>query len=108
MHPFLTVAVNVVAASGSVPDDKFDIYSGLVDEIIRKCEAKACISNSNCEAIRKNAALACMKSAYFKAYKNEFITKMIEQNIDPKPHKVSYFLNQCFFDVVVTSYVRKS
>lgn len=97
---FLIFTVNVVGALEFAPEDKATIYDGLIDEVIKKYEAKACLSNSTCEAIQKDVAFACMKAAYYKAFKQEFIKQMCEQNLDPKPHKVKHFLNQRFFDVV--------
>jgi hypothetical protein len=97
---FLIFTVNVVGALEFAPEDKATIYGGLIDEVIKKYEVKACLSNSTCEAIQKDVAFACMKAAYYKAFKQEFIKQMCEQNLDPKPHKVKHFLNQRFFDVV--------
>jgi hypothetical protein len=97
---FLIITVNIVGASELAPEDKARIYGGLIDEVINKCEAKFCLSNSTCEAIQKDVAFACMKAAYYKAFKQEFIKQMSEQNLEPKPHKVKHFLNQRFFDMV--------
>ena len=105
---FLIIIINAVGASDFALDDNARIYGGLIDEVIKKYEAKACISDSRCKAVQRDAAIACMKSAYYKAFKHEFIKQMGEQNIDPKPHKIKYFLNQCFFDVVRSNNSRQS
>ena len=97
---FLIITVNIIGASEFAPNDKAAIYGGLIDEVIKKCEAKSCLSNSTCEAIQKDVAFACMKAAYYKAFKEEFIKQMCEQNLEPKPNKVKHFLNQRFYEVV--------
>lgn len=94
------ISVGTIGASISATENKFEIYAKFLDEIIYKCEAKASLCNSFSKTIQRDAALACMKSAYYKTFKQELITEMSKQNIKCCPHKIKYFLNQQFIDIV--------
>jgi REP element-mobilizing transposase RayT len=97
---FMVITVSTIGASVSAPENKAKVYRMYVDEVINKYEAKSCLSCSNSKSIQRDAALACMKAAYFKTFKQEIIRQMCEQNIAYKPHKVKLFLNQRFIDVI--------
>lgn len=97
---FLIIAVIAVGASGSASTDNASRYGTLIDEIIKKCETKVDLSDSTCEAVRKDASLACMKAAYYRIFREEFIRQMIEQGVEARPHKVKLFLNRRFLEAV--------
>ncbi len=96
----LFVCAGVSAASEPTSEDKVSTYNRLVDEVIQRYEIKSSACDSACEAIRRDAALACIKTAYFKAYKKELVWKMNERKLEPKQHKISQFLNQSFYELV--------
>jgi hypothetical protein len=97
---FMIVTVSSIGASVPDPENKTKIYSMYVDEVINKYDAKSCLYCSNSKTIQRDAALACMKAAYFKTFKQELIRQMCEQYIAYKPYKVKIFLNQRFIDVI--------
>lgn len=80
--------------------DNHETYDGFFDGIIKKYDAKASLYNSSSQNIQRDAALACMKSAYYKTFKQELIKEMRRQNIKCCPHRIQYFLNQRFIDIV--------
>jgi hypothetical protein len=97
---FVFLTISVVGASDFVTENNAGIYDELINEVINNNDTKAIIGYSTCKAIRRDVAIACMKSAYYKTFKQEFIKQMSEQNIGPKQYKVKYFLNQRFFELV--------
>ena len=87
-------------ASDNISEDMTKKYGQLIDNVIYRCESTAGNSESGSCAIRKHAAISCMKAAYFRNFKKELIQKMNEQGIEPIPYKVNQFLNDSFFSVV--------
>lgn len=97
---FMIITVNTIGASAPAPENDAKVYGMYVDEVIRQYDAKSCLNCSNSKSIQRYAALSCMKTAYFKAYRQAFIRQMCEQNIACKPLKVKLFMNQRFTDVI--------
>ena len=80
-------------------------YSAAIDEIISHCKNKSALRHSRSEHLRRTAALACMKAAYLKDYKEELIQEMIKADIGSRPYKIQYYLNQRFFNIIQPKYV---
>jgi hypothetical protein len=93
--------VSPLSVSAEESDRDLDKYYGnIIDDAIACCEAKKTMRNSWSKSVRRSAAIACLKSAYFKEYKNELISDMAKARVGKKPHKVNYYLNKRFFDVI--------
>jgi hypothetical protein len=72
-------------------------YGSLVDEAIIHCEAKNKMRASWSGSVRRTAAVAYLKGAYLKEYKNDLVHDMIEEEVGEKPFKVNYYLNKRFY-----------
>lgn len=49
------------------------MYADLIDQAIARCDAKPTLRSSRSEKLRQAAAIACLKSAYLKNYREQII-----------------------------------
>ena len=101
----LMVAVSLCfglnAIGGEVNDTEMtNVYAHLVDRHIAKCDAKSAMRTSGLENVRRAAAIATLKGAFTKNYREELIDSMIEEGIEPKDYKVELYLNDRFYSLV--------
>ncbi len=73
---------------------------GMVDQYIASCDAKATLRDSRSEVIQQVAALATMKGAYTKAYRDKLVDDMVAAGVDAKAYQVQAHINQRFFETV--------
>ena len=78
------------------------VYEQLLDQYIAKCDAKLEMKSSSLENVRRAAAVAMLKGAFVKTYREELIDNMIEDEVEPKSYKVQLYLNERFYSLVRT------
>ena len=94
---FLALAMLVCslpATSQDISNEAF--YKDCLDKVVNKYENKAQNITSERPAIKRDAAVACLKAAYFKSHKEHLLNEMCAQNIAPERAKVDYFLTKSF------------
>ena len=74
------------------------MYTECIDKVIDKYACKAKNMESDRKAVRRDAAVATLKAAYFKSHKNRLVNEMCAQNMEPKRAKIDYFLTKSFGD----------
>lgn len=72
----------------------------IVNDFITSCEIKAGMKESQSEALQRTAALAVMKQAYVRNFKEQLLDEMVAAGVEPKPYQVHYHLNNRFFDAI--------
>lgn len=77
-----------------------NVYEQLLDQYVANCDAKLEMKASNLENVRRAAAVAMLKGAFVKTYRNELISSMIEDEVEPKSYKVQLYLNDRFYSLV--------
>jgi len=77
-----------------------DAYELIMDRYIARCDAKLEMRDSRLDNIRRAAAIATLKGAFAKSYRKELVNDMIQDEISPKPHKVEFYLNERFYNLV--------
>ena len=87
-------------------ENLISVYSAAIDEVIAHCKNKIALRDSKSEHLRQTAALACMKAAFFKDFKDELIKDMIKEEIGTKPYKIQDYLNTRFFDIIHLKYAK--
>jgi hypothetical protein len=94
---FLALAM-VVCASPALSQELSNeaFYQNCLDNVVNKYENKAQNLASDRTAIKRDAAVACLKAAYFKSHKEQLINDMCAENIAPERAKVDYFLTKSF------------
>jgi hypothetical protein len=75
-------------------------YQSLIEKSIQICRSKSCRCTSRSEAIRRDAAIACMKAAYLRTFQSDLIRRMIEEEIQPNPFHVRLYVNHSFHDTI--------
>jgi hypothetical protein len=80
--------------------EKKAAIEAVVDEYLNSCEIKKCLMTSDSEVLRRTAALAVMKKAYFQNYKEQLVEEMVAMGVEPKPYQVHYHLNAKFFEAI--------
>ncbi len=80
--------------------DLKSLYATVIDDCIGKCQSKVCMLSSRSKNIRRAAVLACVKSAFFKNYKDELIAYLLEKDVGTNPFRIYYHLNRRFFNVI--------
>ena len=73
----------------------------LIDKYIVSCGAKSDMLDSRSEAIRKSARRSCRVANFCMASRELLVNEMLDNNIEPKPYKVSQFLKERFRVVVL-------
>jgi len=73
----------------------------LIDRYIASCGAKSEMLNSRSENIRRSAIRSCRIANFCVTSKEALVKEMLEKNIEPKPYKVSQFLNEQYRVVVL-------
>ena len=96
------VAVACIAIAGS---DNGDValraqYAGHIDKIMTNCEQKAGLRSSDSQNLRDSASIYTMKADFIKRNRDLLIEDMMNKDIQAKPYKVQYFLNQRFFAII--------
>ena len=79
------------------------MYSDYIDKFISTCTSKAERRNSKLLNIRREAALYALKAHFFRNYKDELTKNMIAENIGTKEHRIHYYLNKRFFNMLETA-----
>ena len=91
----LLLGSKVVLAEGIIDDAS---YMNLMNYEIAKCDAVGKRVDCDCDTIRKGAAKACLRGAFYRAYKQELVEEMKARNIPAKRHTVHHFLARAFRD----------
>ena len=73
----------------------------LIDRYVVSCGAKSEMLNSRSKAIRTSAVRSCRIANFCLTSREALVKEMLENNIEPKPHKVSKYLNEKFRVVVL-------
>lgn len=104
---FSTIAIAVLFKIGYAANPDLDPvtlkthYDAFIDELISQCEHKeAAMVDSKLKSIRRTAALACLKAAFFKTHKEILIGKLISEEVGIKSYKIQHYLNREFFAVL--------
>lgn len=94
---FLTLTM-VVCSLPAVAQDisNEDFYQECISKVINKYENKAQNLTSERPAVKRDAAVATLKAAFFKSHKEQLLNQMCAQNIAPERAKVDYFLTKSF------------
>jgi len=95
-------AVACIAIAGSENGDVAlrAQYAEHIDKIIMNCEHKAGLRNSNSQNLRDSASIYMMKADFITKNRNLLIEDMLNRDIQAKPFKVQYFLNQRFYAII--------
>ena len=73
----------------------------LIDKYIASCGAKSNMLHSRSENIRNAAVRSCRIANFCMTSREALVDEMMENNVEPKPHKVSRFLREKFRVVVL-------
>lgn len=84
----------------TLPDQTASVYADQLNQYIARCNAKIAMKNSNLSNIRRDAAVALKKGAFFKTHREELLIDMIQKDIDPKSYKVQVYLNDRFYSLI--------
>ena len=68
----------------------------LIERYIASCGAKSEMLNSRSEAIRKSAIRSCRIASFCMTSREALVNEMLENKVEPKPYKVSHYLNEKF------------
>jgi hypothetical protein len=98
--------VTVVLAIPALGDETTSLETrakleALIDRYVASCGAKSEMLNSRSEAIRTSAIRSCRLASFCVTSREALVNEMLENNIEPKPYKVSQFLNEKFRVVVL-------
>ena len=98
--------VAVIFAMPAIGDDTnaLDIRAKLetlINRYIASCGAKSEMLNSRSENIRRSAVRSCRIAIFCVTSKEALVKEMLENYIEPKPYKVSQFLNEKYRVVVL-------
>ena len=95
---------NVVYQNSEIADKEFDrgskgkrkmvIVYTCIDRYIVSSGAKSEMLNSRSENIRKSAVRSCRIASFCVTFKEALVNEMLENDIEPKPYKVSQFLSE--------------
>ena len=73
----------------------------LIDRYVISCGAKSEMLNSRSHTIRTSAIRSCRIANFCLTSREALVKEMLENNIEPKPYKVSKYLNEKFRVVVL-------
>ena len=73
----------------------------LIDRYIASNGAKSEMLNSRSDNIRNSAIRSCKIASFGVTSREALVKEMLENNIEPKPYKVSRFLNEKYRVVVL-------
>lgn len=76
------------------------VYENLLMRYAANCEKLARFGQSKSNKLRHTAEIACLKAAYLNQYKSQIITTLMEKNVEPKPYKIQYIVNNLFYDLI--------
>ena len=94
---FLTLAMVVCSLPMYAQDMSNEaFYQNCINKVITKYENKSQNLNSERPAVKRDAAVATLKTVFFKSHKEDLINQMCAQNITPESAKVDYFLTKSF------------
>jgi len=105
---FAIIWTTMIFAMPAIGDDTKTIATqakleAIIDDYIVSCAAKSEMLNSRSDAIRKSSISSCRIAHFCLTSKEELITEMLENNIEPKHYKVSRFLKDKFRSTVLAS-----
>ena len=69
-------------------------YYEYLDNKILLCKSKSHRIDSQSECIRKYAQKSLRMAQYLERNRDRLVREMITENIEPKPYKIDYFLNE--------------
>lgn len=75
-------------------------YEESIENIIAKCESKYRLRYSESANIQRAAALYLLKATFFRNYKDNLVTEMMQINLAAKPYRVQFYINQKFFKIM--------
>ena len=96
----MVIAMPALGDEMSVVDKRAKLEA-LLDTHVASCSAKSEMLNSRSETIRKAAIRSCRIASFCITSKEALVEEMLAKNIEPKPYKVSQFLNEKFGDVML-------
>jgi hypothetical protein len=76
------------------------IYGVLVDDYIKKCEAKAELLDSSSLNIRQSAVRATVKGAYIQANRKEMVNYLMKTNARYNTDRIRFHLNQKYAESI--------
>ena len=76
------------------------VYTAVIDGVIAKCDAKAPMLGSESGAIRRIAIRACIKSAFFRTYRDALVIRLMAENVSTHPVRIQYHLNRIFYQTI--------
>ena len=65
-----------------------------LDQKIYLCKSKSYRINSESECIRRTAQKGLLMAQYLERNRESLVREMVAENIEPKPYKIDYFLNE--------------
>ena len=104
-----TIMICVLAAGISIwtgvsqtkgDDDPAKVYAAIIDDAIKKCQAKSVLLDSRSYHTRRIAVRASLKSTYFKAHKDELVAHLLANKVEFNKYIVQYHLNHIFYNKV--------
>ncbi len=96
----MVVGWNGLAMGQHSDTDKKVAIEAVVDEYLNSCEIKESLMTSESKTLQRTAALAVMKQAYFRNFKEQLVEEMVAMGVEPKPYQVHYHLNAKFFEAI--------
>lgn len=98
----MVVGMVLCCSMVSAQDDSLETFYGcFIDQVAARYEhCSEFLQNSQSEEVAQHSAKACLKAAFYRNYRDLLIREMIQEDIGTNPHKIRYYLNKRFFDVV--------
>jgi hypothetical protein len=72
-------------------------YEGMYEDLVKKTESKAKMSDSKSENLRQAARISSLKANYLKNHKDTLINEMIRRDIPLKSYRMQHFLSERFY-----------
>jgi hypothetical protein len=76
--------------------EKESFYQACIDQAIDKYERKSLKVDSDRPALRRDAAVATLKTSFYKSHKEQLINQMVAQDFGTKSGEMNYFLVKSF------------
>ena len=72
-------------------------YEGMYEDLVKKTESKAKMSDSKSRNLRHAARISSLKANYLKNHKDILINEMIQRDIPLKSYRMQHFLSEQFY-----------
>jgi hypothetical protein len=72
-------------------------YEGMYEDVVKKTESKAKMSDSKSKNLRQAARIASLKANYFKNHKDTLVNEMIRRDIPLKSYRMRHFMSEQFY-----------